>query len=798
MHSSCSRLSASLCLALLALTSLPPATGYAQTSAVPPAAATVQQETIRLLVGDILEILPVHNLSNAQYTWILTQDRTFIEASRARTFRKRIIQPGKYTLFAEVSAGDQTPRINRTFTLEYEPRTTTDMPEVTPQASASGITTLVTAEPSPDAEGRIFLADHQSLVRLHPIHPDITPLSLDTHTLEDSNGDGNPASDVENDGTFFQTDALPLTLWFASPLTDRPMALTAIGPTGAPIVQEVRVLSETYARSQGLFQSPVQIAITPAGNLTYQFNASFLAAPPATPILHHWAFGDGQQSILPAPTHTYNAPGTYTVTVRMQNLTNGMEIGNAEQELLVQGVVEPSSEPTVDPEPDDTPPDEEPAAETSVQLSTMLMIGGAFLGAMLLGLLLLAIFMKLRGRNLDLSSQFASMEETLLSKDGQSGNASQKSPTLVIPSDASTSAPTTSAETIRKREEEHANVNPLAEKPLKINEDNAPSWLKSGLSTSPAATPKPPAPQVPPVQKHPVNAPPVTPPVASPKVAPSAPADTASVPPRKPETGSKPANEQTSAPPPPWMQQKTSAPGAVRTPEQAAPPKPKTPPAPSSPPTETKPVSPSPVPSTPPAQRKTVTPPAQTPTVTPAPPPSIPSSSASAPVSKPSAAAAPGAPAPSTVPPAPPLVAQEAPVTPPWMQHTPTMSLPTVPSSAPAAPSASPAVPPAPAKAPSLPPKPATPPTQPSVAHPVPPATPVPAPVPLPPTKPAPGTVPPSNPTAPAHSAPLSQPAPSPSPTMQAQEDANPHKQSSPDDSPVAFIRAESLDKPNV
>ncbi len=51
-------------------------------------------ETIELYVGDLLEILPIHTLPNASYAWILTENRTFVEASRQAVFRKRPITPG--------------------------------------------------------------------------------------------------------------------------------------------------------------------------------------------------------------------------------------------------------------------------------------------------------------------------------------------------------------------------------------------------------------------------------------------------------------------------------------------------------------------------------------------------------------------------------------------------------------------------------------------------------------------------------------------------------------------------------
>jgi PKD repeat protein len=50
---------------------------------------------------------------------------------------------------------------------------------------------------------------------------------------------------------------------------------------------------------------------------------------------HHWTFGDGQGSTDPAPVHTYNAPGTYTVALTLisdecsRTLTHTIEVLDA-------------------------------------------------------------------------------------------------------------------------------------------------------------------------------------------------------------------------------------------------------------------------------------------------------------------------------------------------------------------------------------------------------------------------------------------------------------------------------------
>ncbi len=804
-----------------------------------------QQEPVQLLVGDILEILPVHDLPNAQYTWILTQDRTFIEASRSPTYRRRTIQPGTYTLFAEITSGDQSQRINRTFTLQYDPRIPTD-PSADPPALGTGATALVTTDPPPDAQGRVLLPEGRSLLRLTPLQPDIAPIALDTDTQQDRDGDGNAANDVENDGTYFQTEPVPLMVWFTTPPQTRTLSLTAIGPDGAPVVQEITVLSERFAQEQGMVQSPVTIIAEERGEATFAFATAFSGTRPSAPLLHHWEFGNGQQSILPTPTHTYALPGTYTVTVRVQNLTNGAEIGRAQTQVTVEGVVAPPDGNGATDVPEVPLPDPPaPAGEGwSLPLGTILLVGGILGGILLLGLLMLAIVLKFRGRGVDLSDRIASMEESMLGKEDKK-TPKEDASAAGKPAGPQPSEAASGAESLRRREEEHATANPLQEAPLKIEEGNAPAWLKSGLGS--------PAPSVPPPAPPPQAAPPPwlqqkaattpandqaprtnsqTPPPPAPQPQTPPPAPLAQVP--KPAT--PPANDQgastKSQMPPPPAPQPLSPPqppaASAPQPQPAQQPQAPRPPAPTPPVAE----APKPHPNPPPwLQQKPATPPAndqgassksQTPPPQaskpqepkPATPPANdqgastksqmpPPPAASAP--QPQPAQQPQAPRP----PAPTPPVAEAPKPhpnpPPWLQQKAANNQ--APRTNSQAPKADSPTPPQPAPKPQTPPpaplaqvpKPATPPANDQGASSKSQTPPPPAPKPQTPP-PAPLAQEPTQPHEPALQQQETRPvAPAPKPPQQANEQTNQRiTEGTPsDDSPVAFIRAESIEEQN-
>src|SRR3989338_6016312 len=98
------------------------------------------EETIDLLAGEILEILPVHTVLSPQYGWVLLKDQTeteseqFIEGAMANIFRYRPIQPGRYTLFGDISSKDDATHVRYTFRLNVKAR----QPGQTTLLTASG------------------------------------------------------------------------------------------------------------------------------------------------------------------------------------------------------------------------------------------------------------------------------------------------------------------------------------------------------------------------------------------------------------------------------------------------------------------------------------------------------------------------------------------------------------------------------------------------------------------------------------------------------------------------------------
>jgi PKD repeat protein len=569
-------------------------------------------ENISLFVGDIFEILPVHDIANATYTWILTQDRTFLEASRAPSFRKRLIQPGQYTLYAEIVAADGSRHLTRTIALDYAAR---QPGQSVPPATAPNGNALVVTEPTATADGKIAMAPGEQLVRLTPVNPEITPLSLDLDLNRDADGDGNNENDIQSSETFFHSDATPIYLWITDePLTTHSISITAALPEGAR-TQKLEILSQELAQAQGVVHSPVQIQAEQTGERTYMFTAVFdNPAAAAGQLLYQWQFGDGEQSLVTQSEHTYAENGTFTVSLLVRNLRDGSEIASTSKLLDVTSETSaPSSQASsVD--------DEEPSTGGSSRfgIGSILMLGGLFIVSILLGVVIIFLIGKLRKGKTSLADKLESMEQTIVKTPAQ-----ETAPLTIAPPppvSTPTSAPTAPAApvtpavmvetkrtapppTIAEREKQQAVERPAPAPTPKPQ--NTPPWLNP-------ATPKPS-------------------PAATPAVPPS-PAQT-----QKPVATPKPAQQgQTPA----WLQQ-PSTPAAQKPPVAATP-------APIQAPKPAAPVTPAPAPAPAPVMPKPapvapIATPVQAPT--PAPTPVVPAPIVSNPAPVPPVEPKPAAPA---------------------------------------------------------------------------------------------------------------------------------------------------------
>lgn len=588
------RLSAIGALAILALNASP---ALAQDALPPfptdaaPTAAT-NEERINLRVGDVFEIMADAGVDGSTSSWILTQGRVFIKAEREKLFQYRFVQDSDYVLRAEVTLPSGERR-QRTFNIAVSPTEGGVAPIVYPAGTGADLAGTV---PAPDTNRRLILAPDQQVVRLNPLRNDISPLALDLDAARDTDGDGNPGNDVDNAGTYFHSYGRPLWIWFARPLQETELIITAVPAGQSPLVQRISILSEQAASSQGVLTSTVTIAVERIDGATYSFSPSF--ARPIVgdePLLYEWDFGDGTRSLETNPVHAYAAGGDRTVKLNVRDLGTGNAIGKNETTVTPEVA-------TVDPTPDATDPTdpgtdvaqpEVPTERTdgsSVPWGRIILIGLLFLVSLAIGIAIVWLLSFLR-RSRKLEETLETMEKAVvpaketspppLAIKGKPREHATEEKQKVIDAELNGDSPATRAQT--------------------VDESSAPDWLKKGLASdakqpgkaqpqSPKTQPAAPAPvrqQSAPTNAKPAPVPqpaprPVTAPAAKPNATTPAPTPKPTQP-VAPRPVTPPAPKQGAAPTPPAPRQQSAPPAQKQAPAPVTPPRP-TPPAPVKPP----------------------------------------------------------------------------------------------------------------------------------------------------------------------------------------------------------------------
>lgn len=335
-----------------------------------------QAEEVTLPLGSVFEILAQEGGPGTQYAWVLSLDRTFLQAGRGRVLRTRFSQPGKYFLSAEVVPARPTggpaggKSIRRSFAITVKE----DLPADAPAAT-------VTTVP-PHVSGMIALGETQRLIKIVPPPGALTALTLDADVNVDENGDGVLDNDPSSADTFLGSDGLPLFLWMTGD-PPKTFALTGQQQGGAPFSQQF-----TASVGDGIpIPVPGEEPALVTGGIEYTEREDGTvhlkireAIPTTTPVLPIWDFGDGAQSLLLEPLHSYGSSGTYIVRVRLKDLRNGIDIRDLRESITVKGAVTPSPETPI-------PPKEEPEPSSGRTSRIVILVLKIIIGLVIAGLI---------------------------------------------------------------------------------------------------------------------------------------------------------------------------------------------------------------------------------------------------------------------------------------------------------------------------------------------------------------------------------------------------------------------------
>jgi PKD repeat protein len=384
----------------------------------------VPQETIHINAGDLLEILPITDIEvQPTYSWILTQDRTFVQSGQNATFRKRILQPGSYTLNAEITRGKNILR--RKFVINVMPKDQ-DIPGKNVRSfvmKPAENETLVKPIPKPNKTNTIVLSESEHIVKLIP-NEQSSPYFLDADPFTDTNGDSDPLNDHDAPQTFFEEDQSPIHLWFTSPLTKRTIIIHTVASDGSRESQSFDVASKDFALKNGLVTSHGHIQAGYQGMGNVQFDVHFDGDhPPDIPLLFEWDFGDTEQNLTQNPLHQYAFDGDYDVTLRIRDLESNQELGTSALQITLTGYRSRQDADVITDPPGDTI-----VAQSQTSVITLLAIGVSIVVGIGLFVAIIACVMKKLRSGKGIAKTVEALEKKVVKGDDKKKELVEPSP----------------------------------------------------------------------------------------------------------------------------------------------------------------------------------------------------------------------------------------------------------------------------------------------------------------------------------------------------------------------------------
>jgi PKD repeat protein len=550
------------------------------------------EESVTVSPGAVVEFLGLNDDPATQFAWVLTKDRTFILAGRASMFRFRPVESGIYRLDASAHAPESAD-IQRHIIYVLVSDSGSTVPQPIPGS-------LVATDP-PRIGETVSLPDNRQVLTVIPESVGIARITLQTENSDV----------VDSAGTLFETNRTPLHVWLSSVATGRNVRIVATKNDGTeqPLVLRIEQRAQTVetipssvspeTETPSLVEGGMRFTTLEDGSL--QFSLADPESFAGIPVLTHWVFGDGSESLLAKPTHIFPKSGTYTVSVTLTNLQSGETILDIAADVSVEAYTAPSSADAS--AASSVRPASSAAASTASAASSAAAAGGSRLGSLLrllgsiivtllvstiLGALLMWIIRFLRKGGGGLQKRLEDAESRLV-KTPAKGATIDVAPPMQIRS-----------ESVR---EENVSETPAASTPtpepapLAAQEAPVPSWLQRGLKGEQEVPARTPAPETPtqPAEPSPEPAPSqVTPEPEAPQwlTGTSTPATSA-----EPTQGQPPVAQQ--GPLPPWLQpQPPSSPQepTLKPEPSAEVSQPEPAPAPSPEPSPSAPVTASPVP----------------------------------------------------------------------------------------------------------------------------------------------------------------------------------------------------------
>lgn len=449
------------------------------------------EQQLQTVIGDVFEIMGATNAPDVQFGWVLTRDGQFVEAGRDRVFHTRLTDPGYYLL----DGSAQGPGIDARVRLTVQALPRDERPVWMDLLTGVPPETMVITDP-PARSGIVRLRDTGQVATLlrssEHLHRTI---SGDLRTTEDGDGNGRGDDDDDIGQTLFALEGNPLHLWRPDAGDAQGVRLWATNADGSTLDQR---LTFAFPGSAAIVESGAIEAREEAGGIV---RFSFELDPGLLPedVFSLWNFGDGNQSMLDAPTHAYTADDDYEVSVVVRVLTTGIAVMEGKKTVHISGVGIQGSSATSSTASSAASAPAEPSATPSDGGGILWFIVKALLVIIVIALLgVFAVFgiKRILHRESRLQKALESAEAQLLKgkKPGAlPADASPEPPALTLTApDAAPQETPQKPEAAQPAAETAPPELPTAQEPTApaippVVTTQAPAWLQKGLSMEPPA-----------------------------------------------------------------------------------------------------------------------------------------------------------------------------------------------------------------------------------------------------------------------------------------------------------------------
>lgn len=344
-------------------------------------------------------MIAVHDYLDPIYSWSLTKDGNLVQSSTQPVFRTRIREQGNFVLNASVYNSTLTSSVQRQFFIRSN--------QPTVNTTNLGESFLEEILPT-QKNGKVIVNEGIQTIKLVPNTSTKKRIYIDTNTKVDDNGDGNLTNDSVSNTLLFTSDATPLFIWFTKPIKDTTIALFE---EGTDAIEQIRITNLETAQLEAIEEEKIkqnnpEIEVVNYSSNTIGFSLNIDQYSWSNePLLLLWNFGDGVQSLLDRPIHTYAIIDNFNVTVDVRNLrtneiiqTYKKTIAIMEIEMLqtsssansssVQSI---SSESSVSSITESSTSSMAPSNNTNSTIWLILKLIGVSIGSILFGVLLVVL-----------------------------------------------------------------------------------------------------------------------------------------------------------------------------------------------------------------------------------------------------------------------------------------------------------------------------------------------------------------------------------------------------------------------